>query len=632
MDKPEKKKSLSLLKAVRVTLPMAVKALPFTWLLYFSLAVLHGASWGVVAPANQVLYDALANIAYAGAGGTLRYVYIGALLVAGVMLMQQILNGIHNYVASQVLNQKMDGVVFKPRFYEKMGRLSAETFEDKEVLDDLEKAGHATWQIPHVLMTLNDIVFFYGSYYVVMGIFLWRMRPLLLVAFALIFAPVALTQIVEAKMWDKLEKESAPIRRRFTHYEGALVSREMSKETRLFGVFHFFRRLYMNTLELLQEKEWSVRKKITAITLGLNLVKAGGWVGVMLLLFNSMMAGYVTVGAFAAVFGSIGMLFGILEEAFSRIKWSVTDRLGNTHNYINVLEMKEFAPPENGKKPGQSPAVEAENITFFYPKAEKPAVQNVSVRIAPGETIALVGENGSGKTTLVKLLTGLYKANEGSVIIGGLNANETPEHTLFDQTSGVFQNHTQYVFTLAENVFISDYQAGGEMQNEIVLRKNEQNNEVPTVENRYRHPEAVNARVQQALTTAGVDFRDTATFPQGLETILSRDFGGVQLSGGQWQRIAMARGLYRAHRYIVLDEPTAAIDPLEETRLYTQFAQYAHDKTAILVTHRLGSARIADRILVMDNGQIVEEGTHDTLYAQNGKYTEMWDAQAARYE
>ncbi|MCL2188938.1 MAG: ABC transporter ATP-binding protein/permease [Defluviitaleaceae bacterium] len=619
-----------MMKVLRVTLPMVWKTMPFTCLAYLLLALAHGASWGIVAPVNQILYDALADLAFAGAGATLRYVYLGAAGVALVMVIQQVLNGVHNYIGSNLYNRKADGAVFKPALHKKFGRLPAQAFEDKEVLDNIEKAGEGCWQTPYLLMTFNDFIFFYGTYYVVMGIYLWSMRPLLLVALALIFVPVALSQIVEAKLWDKLEKESAPIRRRFEHYEGALISREKSKETRLFGVFHFFRRLYMDTLALLQQKEWSVQRKIAAITLGLNIVKAAGWVGIMALLFTSLTGGYITVGAFAAVYASIGMLFGALEEAFTRIKRDVSGILGKARNVIYVLEMDENLPMST-HAPDFAKGIIAENLTFSYPKADKVAVDGVSLHIKQGETIALVGENGSGKTTLVKLLMGLYKPETGSVSIGGCDTADTQESALFSQTSAIFQGYIQYVFTLAENVYISDYAAGGEMTHGTKFTRSEKGMALQLSDTRYANEDAVNRTVIEKLTAAGVDVTDTATFPQGLETVLSRDFGGVELSGGQWQRIAMARGMYRKHNFVVLDEPTAAIDPLEETRIYKQFSEYSHDKTAILVTHRLGSARIADRILVMENGKIIESGTHDALYAAKGKYTEMWDTQAERY-
>jgi len=627
----EKKKSLSLIKVIRRIVPMVFKKMPVLWSVYILLGIIHGASWGIVAPVNQILYDALADLALIGVDGNMRYVFIGAFYVALVVVSQQILNGVHNYFASDVINRKTDGAVLRMSALRKVGRLNAKAFEDKEALDDMHKAIEACGGTPYLLTTFSDIIFFYGTYYIVMSAYLWSMRPLLLLALALIFVPVALSQIIEAKLWDKLEKESAPIRRRFDHYEGALIARDKIKETRLFGVFHFFRRLYMDTLTLLQQKEWGVHKKITVITLTLNGIKALGWVGIMALLFISLMDGYITVGAFAAVFASVGMLFGMLEEIFNRIKWNVSGTLGKTHNLMNVLEMPEANLSPNGVQVDLNKGIEATDISFSYPKADKPAVDGVSLRIRPGETVALVGENGSGKTTLVKLLMGLYKAESGQVLVGGCDPTATNESALFSQTSAVFQGYMQYIFTLAENVFISDYDKGGEMTQETGSQYDEEGVARQIVTGKYKDADEVEKNVREKLTAAGVDYTDTATFPKGIDTVLGRDFGGVEISGGQWQRVAMARGMYREHRFIVLDEPTAAIDPLEETRLYKQFAASSFGKTSILVTHRLGSARIADRILVMDGGRITESGTHDELYAAGGKYTEMWDAQAERY-
>jgi ATP-binding cassette subfamily B protein len=163
----------------------------------------------------------------------------------------------------------------------------------------------------------------------------------------------------------------------------------------------------------------------------------------------------------------------------------------------------------------------------------------------------------------------------------------------------VFQYSNQYAFDVAGNITISDVKSA-------------------------KDPHDV-------IGHAGIDLNDTETYPMGIKTMLLREFDGVELSGGQWQRIGTARGLYREHEFIVLDEPTSAIDPIEEARMYERFARLVRGKMAILVTHRLGSVKIADRIAVMDGGTIVETGTHDSLITAKGKYAEMWTAQAEGY-
>ena len=590
----EKKQSLSVVKAMRRTVPMIVKAVPFSCLIYAVFAILHGGSFGLVAPFNQRLLDALANLATGQ--GTLGYVYIGAALVTGILLLQEVLNAVHNLFANSVLWPKSSGRLSMV-IHKKMAQLPAQTFEDKERLDDIEKASQGKDASIGLYLTLSDGIFFYGAYYAIMGTYLWQMEPILLAAFALIFAPVLLSQIVEARLFAKLEEESAPVRRQYNHYQDALIGVHKMKETRLFGAFYFFKRLFVNALTLLAQKEWNTHTKITAITLGLNLVKAAGWIGVLALLFRSLVQGSITVGAFAAVFTSVGMMFSLVEEMLNRIKWGVASDLGKIHNFINLLDIP--VTEKEHVEPDFSQGIIANNVAFAYPKADKNAVDGVTLTIRPGETLALVGENGSGKTTLVKLLCGLYQPDTGHISIGGRRVEDTADAALFAKTSGVFQNYGQYIFDLEGNVRISAPEAGHD-------------------------PIA-------AMEDADVDYKDEATFPKGLETVLSREYEGVQLSGGQWQRIGAARGLYRPHQFIVLDEPTAAIDPIEETRMYKRFAELTRDKMAILVTHRLGSVRIADRIAVMDGGKIVEMGTHESLLAEKGKYAEMWATQAESY-
>jgi len=558
------------------------------------IVILHGITWGLVAPVNQRLYDALADLAMGN--GYLRQVYIGAAMVTLVMICQQILNALHNLLDTDFMFPKADGR-FAQVIHAKIKKLPAEVFEDKDRLDDIEKAnagkGGAFW----MYMTIHDMVFFYGAYYFIMGRFLWQMEPILLIALLFIFAPVLLAQFVEAKIQAKLENVSAPIRRQNTHYEDCLIGLKNMKETRLFGAYHFFKRLYMDSLALLAQKEWDTQKKIQAMYFGVNAVKAAGWVGVLALMFRSLTQGNITVGAFAAVFGSVGMMFGLMEEALWRMKATFAQDLGKIHNFINLLDIP--TPGKPNIKPDFAKGITVKDVFFAYPKAEKNAVDGVSMTINKGETLALVGENGSGKTTFVKLLCGLYKPSSGKIMIGGRDTIETSDTALFASTSGVFQNYGRYAFSLEENIRISSPGAA----HDIIT----------------------------AMEDADVHYQDEKTFPKGTKTILSREYEGVDLSGGQWQRIATARGLYRHHDFIVLDEPTAAIDPIEETRIYKRFAELTRHKMAVLVTHRLGSARIADRIAVMDAGKIVEIGTHESLLANKGKYAEMWASQAESY-
>ena len=239
-------------------------------------------------------------------------------------------------------------------------------------------------------------------------------------------------------------------------------------------------------------------------------------------------------------------------------------------------------------------------MSFTYPGSQKPVLKDINLSLA-NEIVAIVGANGAGKSTLIKLLTGIYKPDFGKVTINGLDTSTASIETLCADTSAVFQDYQKYKMTLYENVTISKIERDV-TQNEI-----------------YDLLDQVN---QKEMAEA---------LPNRLDTILSAEFDGIELSGGQWQRIAITRGLHREHDIIVLDEPTSAIDPIEEKYLYGQFAEIAKGKTAIIVTHRMSSARIADRIIVMSDGNIVEEGTHESLMDQGGMYAEMFEKQAAWY-
>jgi len=238
--------------------------------------------------------------------------------------------------------------------------------------------------------------------------------------------------------------------------------------------------------------------------------------------------------------------------------------------------------------------------TFQYPMQKGYAIKNVSFTIPSKSTVAIVGQNGSGKTTLIKLLTGLYLATSGTVKLGKHDTKDISMQTLFKNTSTVFQNFQKYKMTLSENVSISQTDS--------------------------RHD---THKVEESLKIA--EFTMDDRFTSGYDTMLSREFDGIELSEGQWQRIAIARGYFKDHTLIVLDEPTASIDPIEETQIYKKFQDISQAKTSVVTTHRLSAAKISDIILVMKDGELIESGTHEELMKLDGHYAMMYKSQAEWY-
>lgn len=249
----------------------------------------------------------------------------------------------------------------------------------------------------------------------------------------------------------------------------------------------------------------------------------------------------------------------------------------------------------------QAMRIEAHGISFRYPGTERAVIDDITLTIREGEHVAIVGENGAGKSTLVRLLTGLYVPEEGTVLQDGIDTRSESALVLRQQIGAVFQHYSTWQLTLRENIGFGDIA--------------------------HCHDDA---RLADAATRAGT-WEMVDDLPEGWESWLGRTFGNRDLSGGEWQRIAVARAFFRSSRFLALDEPTSALDPLAEQRIFDQFLQLTVGRTAITVSHRLGPARFADRIMVMERGKIAEVGTHDELMAANGRYCQMFDAQAAWY-
>jgi len=490
---------------------------------------------------------------------------------------------------------------------EKAGRLELIRFESSELYDDIEKAHAGRGRGVDAMETLLCSIIFHGGYFLFLALYLSRLEPLLILGVFLSFLPVALSRAIRASAFYQTENRVAPLRREFNHYEACLTDRTYFKETRTAGAVPFFRRKYDQTLERYNQEMWRTELRTGLIDLALKVLTLAGYVGLLLMLVNFVVVGRISPGLFGAVFFAMDSIFKWFEELFDRLGYAY-ENAGYGGNYLSFIESPERAigsaalPRDCG--------VALREVSFCYPGSNQDAVDGVTLSIAPGESVAIVGENGAGKSTLVRLISGLYHPDRGSVHIGGVDLGDAAAESRFERLSAVFQHYQRYRLSLLDNVRIAEAGAGDGAE--------------ATSDERQR--------ATTALQQAGFYERLGSTGGIELDSMLSREFGGVDLSGGEWQRVAIARGLYRPHDTIILDEPTAAIDPLEEDRVYRTFLDSARGKTAIIVTHRLGLARIADRILVMDHGRIVQDGTHTELMAAEGLYARMFRAQAAWYQ
>jgi ATP-binding cassette subfamily B protein len=521
------------------------------------------------------------------------------LLLGGVNILYMLMNAAMNW--SFELLARLADARMTEAMAEKAGKLELIRFESAALYDGIEKAHAGRNRGFDAMETVLCSLIFHGGYFLALGVYLAPVEPVLILGVFAAFLPVAFSRAIRASAFYNTENKVAPLRREFNHYEAALTDRAFFKETRTTGAVPFFRRKYDEVLAAYNHAMWRTELRTGLIDLGLKVLTLAGYVGLLLLLVRFVLTGRVSPGLFGAVYFAMDAIFKWFEELFDRLGFAF-ENAAFGGNYLAFLESPER---EGGPAPlPRDRGVELRQVSFRYPGAEENAIENVTLSLRPGESVALVGENGAGKSTLVRLIAGLYHPDDGAVHIGGVDLRDAADETRFQQLSAVFQQYQRYRMTLWDNVRVGAPQA----------------------------EPAERERAAAALTQAGF-YDHQGTRPNAdLETMLSREFGGTDLSGGEWQRVAIARGLYRPSDTIILDEPTAAIDPLEEDRVYRTFLDTARGKTAIIVTHRLGLARTADRILVMERGRIVQDGSHAELIAAEGLYARMFNAQAAWYE
>jgi ATP-binding cassette subfamily B protein len=310
------------------------------------------------------------------------------------------------------------------------------------------------------------------------------------------------------------------------------------------------------------------------------------------------------IGTFYFLTNAILQASSNIQQVFSTLS-GIADQALFLTDLLAFFEMK----PTIRSKPNALRAphpirqgFEFRDVCFRYPGSERMVIDRLNFHLHPGERVALIGENGQGKTTIVKLITRLYDPAEGQILLDGIDLREYDLEDLYREIGVIFQDFMRYEMTARENIAVGKIE---ELDNALLLK----------------------SAAQKSLADEVI-----ARLPAGFEQMLGRRFeGGVDLSGGEWQKLALARAYLRDSQLLILDEPTAALDARSEYQVFQRFAELTAGKMALFISHRFSTVRMADRIVVLENGKIAEEGTHEKLTRMGGRYAEMFELQAASY-
>ena len=443
-----------------------------------------------------------------------------------------------------------------------------------------------------------------------LGVVLWRYHPLLALLPALTgLASWWSDSRFSADLYD-FDVQQTPQRREQDALEGTLTDRGTGKEVRLYQAQDVWIDRWHRLGQALIDGQMGIRRRKFSVCLSLDITRGLLYACSLILLLFEVFRGDLTVGTYIAAAAALVQLDGIWNEIAGRFQGMVDvmrPLFGDLYQFLDrkVTRVAQGDPDArdasinelNRNRTVQDIGIE--NLSFFYPNTQEPTLNDITLTFKKGERVALVGPNGAGKTTLARLLLGLYRPHTGVIRVGDTPLTEENRVEWLRRCSAVFQDFTQYHLTARENIIFGDLE----------------------------HPNRM-----ETASIAGGAASVVDGLAAGYETVLGPTFGGRDLSGGEWQRLATARSFMRETPWlVVLDEPTAALDPLAEQAVYERFIERSAGRTSVLISHRLSSVRTCDRILVLDNGRIVEDGDHETLLAKDGLYAQFFKAQAQWY-
>ncbi|GGG94864.1 ABC transporter ATP-binding protein [Silvibacterium dinghuense] len=487
---------------------------------------------------------------------------------------------------------------------EQAAQLDLTTYENPEYYDRLERArAQATDRLAMIqqmgrLFQLSVLTLIWS------GVLVYRSPGMILLLIAGVL-PSFFGETHFAFLGYAKNFRQTPAKRQMDYLRQVGGSKEAAKELKLFNLSRYFSGRFRALSQQIYDEDVALANKKLLWGGLLSLISTAGYYGAYAFAIYEAVSGkYPTIGVFSLITVAIQQASTNFMQAFSTAS-GIADQALFLTDLIAFFEMKPtvYSKPNGLKLPRPiRRGFEFRNVSFAYPGTGRRVLKNFNFTLHPGERIALIGENGQGKTTIVKLITRLYDPTEGEILLDGVDLRDYDLDDLHHEMGVIFQDFMRYEMTAKENILVGHI-------------------EVPHTE-------------EEIVSAAHKSLADTvvAKLADGYDQQLGRRFEtGVDLSGGEWQKIALARAYLRDAQLLILDEPTAALDARSELEVFERFAELTEGKMALLISHRFSTVRMADRIVVLEGGQLVEEGTHSQLMALGGRYAGMFEMQAASY-
>ncbi len=546
----------------------------------------------------KLILDELTVIYQQRSSGSIIWLYIGVYLFMQVMLsvlpkVKEILYGI----ISRKVSYRLDMSIMQ-----KIAAIDTAFFDNPENYDLLEAAQtsedyisrNLTWTIGTVIRIIAFVsgLIMFLSYNFVLGMI-----------YMATYIPGAIISYKYKVKVDQWSIDNIPETRKKNYYKTLLISDFAAKDLRLYNLADYFKAKYNELWNKIRAQREKLFVKGSINMFLASILTYCGIVFIILLSIQSVLSGKMLIGTLALYVGlaqTTGENFKfIIEDLACQIEIDVPRII----NYINFQKYENTIKNDGTQSIPDQPDIEFRNVSFKYPGNDSYTIKNLSFKIGSGKKIALIGVNGAGKTTVIKLLLRFYEPESGNIFIGGKDIREYSFSELYKMFGVCFQEVQKYSLSLRENIAISD------------ISKLSDDSGIIT-----------------AATASGADAIYNM-LSEGLDSQMTRRFDndGFELSGGQWQKIALARTFFRNAQFIILDEPSSALDPEAEDYVFSSFKRLCKDKGGILISHRLSSIMMVDEILLIDGGTLSESGTHDELMQKNGKYAEMYNLQAQKY-